>query len=293
MNDAPQATKTDTPKVLLNLLLTGISLLCLIPLIMVISASFSDEATLRQTGYTILPQKISLSAYDVLFKYPHQLLAAYGVTIFVVVVGTLLGLIITGLLAYPLSRRNFRFRNIMSFYVFFTMLFSGGMVPLYIVVTQMFHLGNTIWVLILPYVVGGFNVLLMRTFFAEIPVEIIESAEMDGLNELGMFFRMIVPLSAPVLATVGLFMVLMYWNDFFLALLFIDNKNLYTLQLLLMGILNSGDLLSAIPNSVAVVFPTESMKMAVALISVGPMFFVFLFFQKYFVRGLTIGAIKG
>ncbi|HEU5098156.1 MAG TPA: carbohydrate ABC transporter permease, partial [Roseiflexaceae bacterium] len=216
-----------------HLVLLLLSLLALAPFAMLISSSLSSEAALGTYGYALFPKEVSLEAYRFLFADASQLLRSYGVSIFVTVVGGGLGLLVMSLLAYALSRKDFGPRMPLAFFVFFTMLFNGGLVPWYILITQYLHLRNTIWVLILPHLVVPWYVLLLRTYFAGLPSELLEAARIDGASEWRIFFRIALPLSAPALATVGLFHVLSYWNDWWLALLFIDDRKLVPLQYLM------------------------------------------------------------
>ncbi|MCD9024874.1 carbohydrate ABC transporter permease [Cohnella silvisoli] len=278
---------------MLHVILLIISLLCILPLIVVISASLSDEAALTQNGYSLIPTQFSLDAYQFLFRQPDQLLRSYGVTFLVTGIGTIASLLVTSLLAYPLSRKDFQLRRSLSMYILFTMLFSGGLVPSYMVVSRVFHLKDTIWSLILPYLVIAWFVFLMRTFFATIPDEIIESAKIDGVGEYRLYFQIIVPLSTPVLATIGLFCTLNYWNDWYLALLYIDDRNLIPLQYLLMNIMKNIEVINSSVNATTSIIPSDTVRMATATLAIGPIIFVYLFFQKFFVRGLTVGAVKG
>lgn len=274
-------------------ILSLVSALCFVPLLIVVSASLTDESSLVNDGYALLPRQFSAAAYVYLLGQPKQIAVSYGVTTFVTVVGTLLSMLVMGLLAYPLSRRSFRWKKGISFYVFFTMLFNGGLVPTYMVVAQMLHLKDSIWALVLPYVVVPWFVLLLRTFFATIPEEIIESAKIEGVGEYRLFFRIVLPLSAPVLATVALFCMLNYWNDWFLALLYVDSRNLMPLQYLLYNIMKNIETLNMSTNTTYTQVPSETVRMATAVVAIGPIIFGYLFLQKYFVRGLTVGAIKG
>jgi putative aldouronate transport system permease protein len=270
------------------------ALLCLIPLVLVISSSLTEEKNLAKYGYSLWPKEFSLSAYSYVFKNGDQLLTSYGVTGLVTLAGTLLGLLVCSLLAYPMSRKDFKLRNHLSFYVFFTMLFNGGLVPTYIVVTQFLHLKDTIWVLILAHTVSAFYVLLLKTFFATIPDSLIESAKLEGAGEFRIFFQIVAPLAKPALATIGLFLTLVYWNDWFQALLYIDDRELLPLQYLLVMLMTSIEFMDMNPNATSgmEMVPTETVRMAMAVLAVGPMSIVYLFFQKFFVRGLTVGAVK-
>jgi putative aldouronate transport system permease protein len=269
----------------------------ILPFILVISISITDEKSLLKNGYQFIPKDFSLLAYEVIFKSPYQLITSYGVTIFVTVFGTILSLLITTLIAYTISRRDYRYRRITTVYLMFTMLFSGGIIPMYILMTQYLHLGNTIWALILPYLLNPFYVLIMKGFLDRIPFEVIQSAKIDGASEWQIFIRIIIPLSTPALATVGLFTSFLYWNDWWLGLLFIDNQNLTPLQLLLYRIMNTIDFLANNADTANVSidlskFPSHSVRMAMAVLAAGPMMFVFPFFKRFFVKGITVGSVK-
>ncbi len=275
-----------------------LSLTMVLPLLLVIAISFSDEQSLITQGYRYIPEKFSLAAYKLVFESPRLLVQAYGVTIAVTVVGTALSLLIIAMLAYAISRTDYRYSRVTSFYVFFTMLFSGGLVPVYILVTQYLHLKDTIWALIIPALVNPFYILIMKGFLSKVPGEITESAKIDGAGEWKIFFTMIVPLSTPALATLGLFISFNYWNDWWLGLLYIDNNKFVPLQLLLYRMLNSINFLKSNPqftqlNTDLSKFPSLSTRMAMVILAAGPMMFVFPFFQKYFVKGLTLGSLKG
>lgn len=280
---------------LMYAILIALSLLCIIPLWLVVSASLSSEATLSLHGYGLVPAVFSLDAYLYIFRDSHQLADSYLVTIAVTALGTVCALLMTSLLAYPLARKDFMFRNPFSLYVFFTMLFNGGLVPFYILVTQYLHLKDTILALIVPYLIQPFYVLLMRTFFAAVPDSLFESARIDGAGEWYTYWRIMLPLSTPVLATVGLFISLVYWNDWYLGLLFIDDRSLLPLQYLLMSLMTNIEILSSnsqISSQLGAI-PAETARMAMAILAIGPIVCVYLFFQKYFVKGLTVGAVKG
>ncbi|MEZ4711484.1 MAG: carbohydrate ABC transporter permease [Caldilineaceae bacterium] len=276
-----------------HLVLTGIGLACLIPMLLVVAVSFSDEQALVIEGYKLYPVGFTTHAYAYILKNPQQIVGAYGVTALVTVIGTLVGLFVCALLAYPLSRADFKLRGVLSFYVFFTLLFHGGMVPFYILVTQYLGLKDNILALIAPYLVTAWYVLILRTSFAQLPTELLDAARIDGAGEWRIFFRIVLPLSKPVLATIGLFYVLRYWNDWFLALLFIDTPSLYPLQYLLQVLMRNMSVLASNPQTMGEPIPTQSARMAMAVLAFGPALFVFLMLQKYFVRGITIGGLKG
>ncbi len=276
----------------IHLVLSLITVACVVPLILVVSASFTDEKALVNNGYGLLPSQFSTAAYDYLFRDPRPIFTAYGITIFVTVVGTAFGLLIMSMLAYVLSRKDFKLRKPLSFYVFFTMLFNGGLVPWYIVVSQVLHLKNTISVLILPYLVVPWFVLLLRTYFAQIPDDLLDAARIDGAGEWRIFFRIVIPLSTPALATVGLFCALMYWNDWWLPLLFIDDKRLAPLQYLLYTVSTNISALANSPYSAGMALPIAPVRMAMAVIAIGPIALAYVLVQRFFVRGITVGALK-
>ncbi len=273
--------------------LTLVGLSCLIPLILVLSISLSDELRLAKEGYRLLPVGFTTFAYEYILQQPGQILRSYGVTAFVTAVGTVAGLLVCSLLAWPLARKDFRLRGPLSFYVFFTLLFNGGMVPFYILVTRYLGLKDNIFVLILPYMVTAWYVLIIRTSFTQLPTELLDAARIDGAGEWRIFFQIVVPLSKPVLATIGLFFVLRYWNDWFLALLFIDDSSMYPLQYLLYVLMANINFMAANPQTTGMPIPTLSARMAMAVLAFGPALFTFLLLQKYFVRGITIGGLKG
>lgn len=275
---------------------------CILPLLLVVAVSFSDEKTVLIHGYNFIPEKWSLGAYKFLFKDYMQIIRSYGISILVTVAGTILSVIIMSLYAYPISRKDFPHRNFFSLFIFVTMLFNGGLVPFYLVYTQMLNLKNTLLALIMPYLVQAFFVLILRTFFMNtIPAALIESAKIDGASELRIFAGIILPLSLPVLATVALFQTLNFWNDWFLSLIFItDEKNvnlqflMYKTMLNIQFLSSNSEAASQAQASGAVFdFPTETVRMAMAVIGVGPIVFAYPFFQRYFVKGLTVGAVKG
>lgn len=281
---------------LINFFFMLISAAMLIPFILVISISITDERSLMEYGYLLIPKEISFEAYKLILTSPAQLLRAYGVTVFVTVVGTTFGLILTCLIAYAMSRKDYRYRRATTLYVLVTMLFTPGLVPVYIVVTQYLHLKDTIWALIAPYLLSPFFVLIMKGFLEKLPGEIIESAKIDGASELRIIGYIVLPLSKPALATVGLFIAFLYWNDWWLGLLFVDNPNLVPLQLLLYRTMNTIEFLSNNMTNMDMglnEFPSQSARMALAVLAVGPMMVIFPFFQRFFIKGLTVGSLKG
>lgn len=272
-------------------------LMYIIPFILVISISFSDETSLIRNGYSLIPHVFSLEAYKMVFNNPAQIFQSYKVTIIFTVTATALSVLVMGVMAYPLSRPNFRFRGPLSFYVLFTMLFSGGMVPTYLLIVKYLHMDNTIWVYILPGLVSAYNLIIIRTNYRSLPEELIEAAKMDGATELYIYFKIVMPLCKPVLASVGFLFFVAKWNDWNTALLYITDPRLYSLQYLLQKILNEAEFLKQLAESGELmggeVFPSESYRYAMALVAAGPVLCVFPFFQKYFAKGMTLGGVKG
>ncbi|MCA0755124.1 carbohydrate ABC transporter permease [Paenibacillus sp. N4] len=281
------------------LLAGGFAFLCVFPFLFVILISFTDEAALARNGYSIFPEKWSLEAYRYIFLTGDQLLRSYGVTILVTVLGTLISLVMISLFSYAVSRRSFKYRNFFAFFAFFTMLFNGGLVPTYIVVTQLLGMNDSLWALIMPMAVNAFYIMIMRTFFIlSVPESIIEAGKIDGASEFGVFIRLVLPLSLPGLATIGLFSTLAYWNDWFNALLYIDSPNLVPLQSMLMRIETSMQFLLQNSNNPSVnsgllqSLPQDTSRMAMVVLATGPIVLAYPFFQRYFVQGLTVGAVK-
>lgn len=277
--------------------LTVLAVFCIIPFLLVISSSLTDEETILEQGFQLIPPQISTEAYQLLFKYPADIIKAYGVTISVTVLGTVLGLFLTSMTAYVLARKDFKWRNGFSFFFFFTTLFSGGLVPWYLLMVNYLQLKDTMAALILPLLMNVFYIIVMKSFMSSIPDAIIESAKIDGSGDFQIYWRFILPLSKPALATIGLFIALAYWNDWYNALLFISNSDLMPLQYYLYRLLGNMDgMRKAMMESGAVVninIPTESLKMAMTIVATGPILLAYPFIQRYFVQGLTIGAVKG
>jgi len=281
----------------INIVLALMALASILPFLLLVISSFADEVTLTLHGYSFFPEKFSLNAYEYLFQQSSMLVRAYGITLLVTAVGTSAGLLLTSLLAYPLSRRDFSKRNMFSFIVFFTMLFNGGLVPSYLMWTGFFHVKNTIFALILPnLLMNAFYVLLMKNYFSNnIPPELIEAAEMDGAGEYKVFFHLILPLSLPILATVGLMVGINYWNDWTNGLYYLTDQNLFSLQNVLNRILSNIQFLSTsnVSQKVTAELPSTSIRMAIAVVGMLPILVLYPFFQRYFVKGITIGAVKG
>jgi putative aldouronate transport system permease protein len=270
---------------------------CVVPFIYIISISFSDEKQISRHGYHLIPQKFTTFAYRFILENPKQLLSSFSVSITVTVLGTLLAVLFTAMLAYTMARKDFRGGKYVSYVVFFTLLFNGGLVPWYIVITQYLHLGNTLFALILPYVILPWHVLLMRGFLLQVPFSLIESAKMDGATELGIFFKIVLPISTPAVATIALFSAFIYWNDWWLAMLFTDGVKLVPLQLMLYQIMNNIEFLTTAMQAGNISvdtskLPNESARMAMTVLATLPILIVFPFCQRYFVKGITTGALK-
>lgn len=271
----------------------------ILPVILVVSISLTDEEAIMKDGYSFIPQKFTTAAYEFIFSNPEKIINSYGITILTSVIGATVAIIIMMMCAYVLARKGFKYKNILSFYLFFTMIFGGGIVPKYIVVTQLLGLKNTVWILMLNILVNVWFIFILRAFIMDISDAIFESAVIDGASEFKVFSAIVMPLSKPALATFGLFMILAYWNEWMTALLYIDDSNLYPLQYLLQktlqdlqAILQSMDKL---PPGAGAAYdvPSETVRMAMAVVTTGPMLFIMPFFQKYFVRGMQLGSVKG
>lgn len=271
------------------------ALVCFLPFWLVIINSFATETSIQTQGYQFFPRGFSLSAYEYLFS-GKQLFSSYKVTLFVTIVGTLLAVLITATYAYTLSHPRVKYRNILSFLTYFTMLFGAGLVGFYMLVANWLGLKDSIWALILPYLLNPFYAFILVSFFRTLPFEMNEAATVDGANDLVIFFRIIWPISTPIIATVSLFYALSYWNDWWLSLLFVDNYKLHPLQMMirqLMSNLNAKAYVAGSGTNYNIVVPTFGMQLAIVCVTIGPILFVYPFIQKYFVKGITIGAIKG
>jgi len=285
----------------IHLVVGAFAIACILPFIFVIIISFTDESAIATYGYQLLPNAWSLDAYRYVFEAGAQLVRSYFVSFSVTIGGTVLSLIVTCLYAYALSRRDFKLRGFFTFFIFFTMLFSGGLVPFFIMVRNVLGLANTPWALILPLLLSPFNVIVMRTFFAtSIPESLIEAASIDGSGEYRTLLQIVLPLAKPGIATIGLLTALAYWNDWFNAMLFIDNADWIPLQYLLMRIeretefmIRNAGLGGAHMAELIRGLPRESMRMAIVVLTVTPIAMAYPFFQRYFISGLTIGAVKG
>lgn len=276
-------------------LVTLFALACLLPFVLVVSAAFTEETALVKNGYQLLPSEFSLNAFKLLSQ-TNNVLDAYKVTIFITVAGTLMSMLCTCAIAYALSCQNFRSRGTLSMFCYFTMLFNGGLVATYLMNTQVLHLRDNILVLILPSMLSAYNIFLMRNFFSGIPASLSEAAKLDGATDMQILFRVILPISTPGIATVGLFYALSYWNEWYKCMLYISEEKLYTLQYLIMRIMRQINYASTVPADVNLyqgALPTYSFRMAAVVAAIGPIILLYPFVQKYFTSGLTVGSVKG
>ena len=283
-----------------TVILTLLVIIAMLPILLIIIASFSSETSLIRNGYSYWPEGWSLDAYYYMVKQGAMIVRAYGVSFFVTFVGTALSVMLTTMLAYPISRKSFKYRNILAFFVFFTMLFTGGIVPSYIMWTRFFHIKDTILALMIPnYLITAFNVILVKNYFQNsVPDSLIEAAQLDGASEMKIFFKVMLPLAVPTVATISLFTGICYWNDWTNGLYYINDEKLYSIQQLLMKIMNNIQALRSNSNAAllgtgSVDLPGTSIRMAMAVIGILPIMLIYPFVQKYLVKGVVVGAVKG
>ena len=272
------------------------AIVCLAPFVIMISGSFTSEQYIAFHGFNIIPKEFTIEAYKIVFKVPEMIARAYGVSILVTIVGTVAGLFLTSMTAFVLSRQDFKYRYFFSFFFYFTTLFSGGMVCTYIFFIRYLHLKNSLLSIIFPGMFSVFNLLIMRSFISALPSALVESAKIDGANDFTIYRKLIIPLSKPLIATLGLFSALAYWNDWYNCMLFINKEEMYNLQYYLQSMLASADAMRRVAEKSGLpmkAVPLESMKMAMTVIATGPIILLYPFVQRYFVKGLTIGAVKG
>ncbi len=275
--------------------ITILAAACVIPFLLILAGSFSSESAIAVNGYSLFPQEFTLDAYQSIFHMGNSIPQAYLVTICITIAGTAIGLITTSMSGYVLSRPDFKNRNKFAFFIYFTTLFSAGMIPSYLVNVNILHLNNNIWVLIFPAVMSPFNIFLFRNFVKSIPHDLVESARIDGAGDFKIYYKVVMPLAKPAVATIGLFLALSYWNEWFRCNLYIKNTDLYTLQYFLQSMMaNLSAMMSekGLVDSVASL-PSETMKLATAIIATGPVLLFYPFVQRYFVGGLTVGGVKG
>jgi putative aldouronate transport system permease protein len=274
-----------------------LSIICLFPFVLMIASSFANEQTLLNYGYSLIPREFSLESYKYLLNNSDSIVRGYSITLSITVIGTFLNVMFTILIAYPLSRKELPFRKVIAFIVFFTMLFNGGVVSSYIMWSNYFHIKNTLFALLVPnLMLGAFFIMMMRTYFSSnIPDAILEAARIDGANEWYILFKIVIPISQPIIVTIALFAGLQYWNDWVNGLYYISDDRFYSIQVLLNRMLSDVQYLmsSGSLNSSVGKLPSTGIKMAIAVIGAVPVLIVYPFFQKYFIKGITIGAVKG
>ena len=269
---------------------------CLFPFALMVISSFMNEKEILSEGYKLFPKELTASAYVFLFKNPKKLIDAYSVTIFITVVGTLFGLLIMSMAGYVLSRKDFKYRNVISFFIYFTTLFSGGLVPTYILMVNYLGLKDNVLAMILPGMVSAWSIFLMRNFMKSIPDSLYESAAIDGAGDFRIYWKIFMPLATPSIATIGLFLSLGFWNEWYNAMLYIQSQVKFPLQFFLQKIVTQANVQLLIQQGAVVNtadIPSESIKMATAVMAIGPIILVYPFVQKYFISGITIGAVKG
>jgi putative aldouronate transport system permease protein len=273
----------------------SLALFALFPFVILAINSFSSEHAIITSGYSIVPKEISTGAYQLIFENPARILRSYGVTLLVTGVGTFVSLLCSSMAAYVLSRKELHTRGWLALFLYFTQLFNGGLVPYYLLVQRDLKLGNTFLVLLLVPMFNVINVLILRNFIQNaIPEAILEAAKIDGLGHAGIFFRIVLPLSKPALASIGLFTALAYWNDWWTPMMFVQNERLYPLQYTLYRLISSVNFSAQMVNNVPTMhLPKETLKLAMTVVATGPIVLVYPFVQRYFVKGITLGAVKG
>lgn len=294
-------TTSKSAKIIPHIVLIILTLVCLLPLLLLLMASLTDEQTLMLNGYSFFPEKFSADAYTYIFKTGKTVLRAYGITFFVTAVGTVCNVCMTVCLSYPLARPGLKGRNAIAFFVFFTMLFNGGLVPTYIMYSQFFHIRDTIFALLIPsFLMSPFNVILMRNYFkTNIPDAIIEAAKLDGASELRTLVNVVLPMSTPIIGTIGMMSGLAYWNDWTNGLYYLVKRtDLYSIQNVLTNMLNNIQFLKTATQLQGIniemgTLPSVSIRMAIAVVAVIPVMIVYPFIQKSFVKGIVIGGVKG
>lgn len=285
-------------KIIFNIIayviLTVTVIICVVPFLMVVAGSFSSNPAIIKYGYSIFPREFSLDGYRMIFLFPDEIGRAYLVTIAITIAGTLLGIVVMSMAGYALQRREMKYRNALAFVIYFTTLFNCGLVPWYMLISSL-GMKDTLWALVIPMCANSFHILLIRNFMRELPESLLESAKIDGAGEFRIFLKIVLPLSTPIIATVSLFLALAYWNDWYLASLFIKDVTKWPLQYKLYKILSAQMAMTqaGAENFSNATIPTESLKLATAVVATGPIIVLYPFLQRYFVQGITIGAVKG
>lgn len=274
------------------------AVICLLPFYLILVGSFTKESTILTEGYSffLTARNFSLEAYKMAFKSPDTIVRAYGITIFVTAVGTITAVGLSAMTGYVLARPDFPWRNKISFFFFFTTLFSGGLVPWYLMCSKFFKFNNHVYSLILPCLFSVWNMIIAKSFMKGIPFELTEAAKVDGAGDFRIFWKIILPAAKPLIATIGLFTALTYWNDWYNCMLYITNEKMFTLQYYLQRMLGSAEAMRVVAEKTGMAMdsvPLSSMQMAMTVIATGPIILLYPFVQRYFVKGLTIGAVKG
>lgn len=291
-----ESKKINSVKVISYSVVVLVALICFIPFWLIVAGSFSSEADIMTSGYSIWPKHFSMEAYEMVFQIPAKIFRAYGVSIFITVVGTFTGLLLTAMSAYVLMRKDFKYRDKIAMFFYFPTIFSGGMLPSYLLVVKYLGMKDSILALILPALLSAWNIFMMRNFMRDIPDSLLESAKLDGANDFRIFISIYMPLSKAGLATIGLFIALGYWNDWYRAMLYMNSAELFPLQYLLYNMMSS---IKGLQEAAALAgipipeMPAETFKMAMAVVTTGPILLLYPFVQKYFVQGITVGAVKG
>lgn len=295
-----EMTESKTFNRVSTIILTILVVFAMLPIVLIVMASFTAETALVRDGYRFIPKELSLNAYYYMIKQGRLILRSYGISFLVTFAGTAISVLLTTMLAYPMSRKSYKYRNVLAFFVFFTMLFNGGIVPSYIMWTRFFHIKDTIWALMIPnYLVTAFNVILVKNYFQNsVPDSLIEAAQLDGASEFKIFFKVMLPLAIPAVATISLFTGIAYWNDWTNGLYYVNNEKFYSIQQLLMKIMSNIQALRSNSNASllgtgAVELPSTSVRMAMAVIGILPIVIIYPFVQKYLVKGVIVGAVKG
>ncbi|WP_297776143.1 carbohydrate ABC transporter permease [Blautia sp.] len=272
------------------------ALICLFPFLLMITSSFMTEKEIVSEGFKLIPDEISFSAYQFLMENSQKLIDAYAINLINVIFGTTLGLFFMSMAGYVLCRKDFKYRNQISFFIYFTTLFSGGLIPTYMLMVNGLGLKDSIWAMILPGLMTPWSIFLMRNFMKAVPDSLYESAAMDGAGDFRIYWQIFLPLAKPALATIGLFLTLAYWNEWYNAMLYIQTPSKYPLQYFLQQIISKANVQLLVQQGAVINtadMPSESIKMATAVVATGPIILVYPFVQKYFVSGITVGAVKG
>lgn len=283
-------------KVISYIVVTLFAVVCLFPFLLMISSSFMNEKEIITEGYKLIPKEITTNAYRFLLENPTKIISAYKITILNVILGTVIGLALMSMAGYVLCRSDFKYRNQVAFFIYFTTLFAGGLIPTYMWMVNGLHLKNSIWAMILPGIASPWSIFLMRNFMKAIPDSLAESARIDGADDFRVYWQIYLPLAKPAIATIGLFLALAYWNEWYNAMLYIEDSAKYPLQYFLQQMVNKANAEMLVSQGITVdmaEMPSESIKMATAVVATGPIILVYPFVQKYFVQGLTVGAVKG